>query len=169
MNVAIFSIVLVLSAFLLHVCIWRVRLPESHTRTLLGLFLGALPVAFAANALLPPESPWRLNGFWQHVHVCLFHVSMSLAYIEFYTTIEEDSPSMTLLLYIAQSGHEGRAEDEMYELITDDVVVGGRLSSLVNGGLVVSRDRVYRLTSRGVAWARCFQCARRVYRLRIGG
>ncbi len=169
MNVAVFSITLISAVFLLHVILWRVRLPKVHTRTLLFLFLGSLPVALVANTLLPTESAYRLNGFWQHVQVCLFHVSMSLAYIEFYTTIEEDSPSMALLLFLAEAGHAGRAEEEMYELITDQFVVGGRLQSLVNGGLVKIHDNVFRITHLGAAWARLFQIARRVYRLRLGG
>ena len=169
MNVAVFSIVLFSAVFVLHVAIWRVQLPKSHTRALLLLFVGALPLALVANVLLPWAWSWRLHGFWQHAHAGLLHVALSLAYIEFYTVIEEDSPSLTLLLFVERAGRGGRSEDEMYQVITDEFVMGGRLRSLVNGGLVSKDESVYRLTSLCRAWAGVFQFARRLYHLQLGG
>ena len=169
MSVALFSASLLTLACFLHVVIWRARLPRSHTRALLMLFLGVLPVALAANTLLPSSSLLRLDGIWQYIQVGLFHVSMSLSYIEFYTTIEEDSPSMTILLFVDDAGTSGRLESELVGLIGDEVVVGKRLQSLVNGRLVAQDGDVYRVMPRGRAWIRCFTFVRRVYHLGLGG
>ena len=169
MNVAGFAFGLLTAVFLLHLAWWQIRLPKSHTRTLLLLFLSALPVALVVNAFLPPW-PLKIAGFWEHAQVCLFHVTMSLAYVEFYTSIEEDSPTLSLLLFVERAGENGRAEEEMFSLIDDDFVIGNRLDSMVNSGVAVrDDDGVLHLTPAGRAWARFFQLARWLYRLRLGG
>lgn len=169
MHVAGFAALLLLTTFLLHVAIWRVRLPKAHTRALLVLFFGTLPLALAINTLLPAGWPLRLTGFWEHAHVCLFHIAMSLAYIEFYTAIEEESPSLTLLLFVEQAGDAGRDEGELLGLIDDQFIVGGRLRALVRAGVVAQSSGRYRLTASGRAWARFFQFTRWLYRLQLGG
>ena len=169
MNVAGFAFGLLAAVFLLHLIWWQIRLPKSHTRALLLLFLGALPLALIANAVLPSWS-LTIQGFWQHAQVCLFHITMSLAYVEFYTSIEEDSPTLSLLLFVERAGADGRAEEEMFQLIDDDFVVGNRLQSMVNSGVATRDDEgVLRLTPAGRKWARFFQFARWIYHLRLGG
>lgn len=169
MSVALFSASLLTLTCFLHVVIWRARLPKSHTRALLILFLGVLPIALAANTLLPSTSLFRIDGMWQYIQVVLFHVSISLSYIEFYTTIEGDSPSLTMLSFVDDAGTSGRPENEMFALIGDDAVVGKRLESLVSGGVVAKDGDVYRVTPHGRVWIRCFTFVRRVYHLGLGG
>ncbi len=168
MNVAVFAFGLLIIPLVVHIVWWRVRLPRSQTLVLLTLFLGSLPTGLIANWLFLAEWPLRLDGVWQHVQVCLFHITMSLAYVEFYTAVEHDSPSSTILLYVEQAGDAGCTEDELYQLIDDDFVIGSRLQAMVRSGVVTKADGEYRLAGSGRVWARVFQCARWVYRLELG-
>ena len=169
MNVAGFSFGLILVTFLFHVLLWRIRLPQAHTRTLLAIFMLALPLALLANQFLAMPTWLRIHGLWEHAQVCLFHVAMSLAYIEFYPSIEGNSPSCTVLLFVAQAGQQGRREEEVYSVIDDTFIVGDRLQAMVDGGFARRDGDVYRLTTAGYVWARLFHLARSLYRLELGG
>ena len=169
MKVAGFAGTLLTLTFLLHLIVWRIRLPKAQTRTLLLLFLGALPLGLALNAALPTSWPLRIEGFWQYVHVCFVHIAMSLAYIEFYTGIEGDSPSLTMLLFVEQAGDTGRSEEEMHQLIESDSIIGRRLRAMIDVGMVTCAGDIYRLTWSGRAWARLFHLARCIWRLPVGG
>lgn len=168
MNVAVFAFGLLIIPLVVHIAWWRVRLPRSQTLVLLILFLGSLPAGLIANWLLLAEWPMRIEGVWQYVQVGLFHITMSLAYVEFYTAVEHDSPSSTILLHVERAGDAGCSEDELYQLIDDDFVIGGRLQAMVRSGVVTKTDGEYRLASSGRAWAGIFQFARWVYRLDLG-
>ena len=157
------------AAFVLHVIVWRVRLPKRRTQWLLLLFLSMVPAAVAVNWLLPPDSWLKLQEAWRVWHVLSLHVLISLAYAEFYTAVDNQSPSATILLFVAQSGEDGRADSELYSLIDAEFVLGRRLNSMVESGVVGYSGGVYRLTDSGQRWANVFAWLRGLYSLKTGG
>ncbi len=168
MNVALFSFASLLTALIIHLLWWRIRLPKAQTRTLLVIFFGFLPAALLIGVCLPDNSPLRLHHVWQYAQFGLFYCFLSLAYIEFYTAIEGESPSCTVRLFVRQAGDKGRAEQELLSVIDDDFIVGQRLQAMVDGGFV-AYDGKYRLTWLGRLWARIFQFTRWIYHLELGG
>ncbi len=169
MEVFVFGVQALLTAFLVHVVVWRMRLPQSHSRALLAIFFGTLVVMLGLRAAYAPVWLPHLAGPWQYVQVTLFHVAFSLAYLDFYTAIEDDSPTLTLLLDLDDAGPAGRSEEELRELIGDHWVVGSRLEAMEGAGVVEQCEGRYRLTQAGRFWNRCFQWGRRVYGLEVGG
>jgi hypothetical protein len=168
MKIAALAAALFACAFLAHWLVWRLRVPRRPILALLLIFLGALPIGLAATDLGPPAWP-RPEGFWQHLHIALFHVAMSLAYIVTYSALEESSPSLTLVAFVFAAGTRGRSREELYGLISDDAVVGSRFRALIRGGLIADEGGVYRLTPRGRRWAGLCRCIRLVLRLQKGG
>ena len=72
------------------------------------ILLATLPAGLAAVGLLPSlKTFFGPLGFWQCLHVAIFHVAMSLAYVVVYYGLEERSPSMTILAYVADAGQQG--------------------------------------------------------------
>src|SRR5262249_23646491 len=85
------------------------RVPRRQIFCLLLLFLGLLPVGLAAAAWLPGLHGLRPDGFWENLHVALFYVAVSLGYIVTYSALEEDSPTLTVVAFVADAGGRGGA------------------------------------------------------------
>ena len=68
---------------------------------------GTLPAGLAAVVFVPAWQVFGPLGFWEYFHVLIFHVALSLAYIVAYSAIEGRSPSMALLVYVADAAGAG--------------------------------------------------------------
>jgi hypothetical protein len=101
--------------------------------------------------------------------VALFFTAMALNYIVLYSALEEDSPSLTIVLHVAQAGSQGCSSEEVFGLIQDDLIVRSRLEAMLAANLVVCDGGVYRLTTQGRKWARLFGLFRALLRLPKGG
>jgi hypothetical protein len=168
MNIVLFSVTLFTSVFLLHWLLWRLWIPKRQIISLLYLFEGAL-AAILVLAWFVPQLPIWPEGPWPWLHVILFYEAIALAYIQVYSSLEQDSASLTIVVFVADAGGQGRTRDELYRLIDQDFIIGYRFQSMLHGGLVVKTGDVYRLTPKGEFWAQLFRCYRWLFRLRMGG
>jgi hypothetical protein len=168
MSVVFFSVGLFASIFLLHWLLWRLWIPRRQIVGLLYLFEGAL-AAYLIVAWLTPQVPIWPKGLWPWLHVILFYEAISLAYIQVYSSLEQDSASLTIVVFVADAGGQGRTREELYRLIDQDFIIGYRFQSMLHGGLIVKQDDVYRLTTKGEFWGRLFRCYRWLFRLQMGG
>ncbi len=169
MKIAGLAFGLFLAAFLLHWIIWRIRIPQRQTAALLVILLGALPVGLAAVLLLPALQFLAPLGFWEVMHVAEFHVALSLAYIVAYSALEGRSPSMALLVYVADSRGQGRTRAELEALLRSQRPVESRLEAMLRDDMVSESGGVYRLTAKGWAWARSLGAAREFLKMEKGG
>jgi hypothetical protein len=171
MKVAAFAAGLFAVAFLLHLLCWRIRRPSRVALALLSLFLGTLVLGLLAALYVPWLGQLTPLGPWEVAHVCLFHVAASLAYIVLYSALEQDSPTLTIIAFVA-AAERGRSRNELFGLVRDDHIVGTRFDALVASQIIApaeGTDQVYVLTSRGQRWARLFGFCRHLYRLDKGG
>ncbi|MDX1965732.1 MAG: hypothetical protein SFV23_01055 [Planctomycetaceae bacterium] len=157
------------ATFAIHVVWWRNRPPRSQTVALLGLFGGSAVACLAGAQSSFTPVPGRLTDFSDLAQLAVFQVAMTLAYVEAYTAIEDDSPSMTILLTVAATGARGCVREELQDLIPDEAIVGRRLQALIAAGLVHLNEDRLSLSHRGMRWARRFQTFRRLYGLPLGG
>jgi hypothetical protein len=169
MRIVLFSVELFLSAFVIHWLIWRVRVPRRQTRALLLIFLGALAVGLAGILLLPNPKDWTPIHFWEWVQVALFHVSLTLAYIVIYSTLEEHSPTLTLVKYVADAGNSGRSQGDLETFMDGIQSLGSRLDALRRDDMVTEECGLFRLTAKGSRWAQVFHFWRRLLHIDRGG
>ena len=150
-------------AWIIHLLIWRNAQPKKHTRALLIIFMSVLISVFIASitSFLPPLT-W-IEG----LHVMIFYIPTMLAYICFYSAIEEDSPSVGLITMTAQ---KKKCVLEDYDsVINDQLLVGSRLSAMVRDGLLKEENEQYRLTSKGFFWGTLFTSTYQFLQLKDGG
>ncbi len=176
MNIVLFSFCLFAAAFLAHWLLWRVWLPKRQIVALLWVFQGIFAVVLlwgwlvsSGEASAKPQAAFWPCDFWQWLHVALFYEAVSLAYIVAYSALEQDSPSMTIVVFVADAKGRGRTREELYSLIGQDFITGYRFDSMVHGGLIARVGDVYVLTSRGRFWAHLFRWYRKMFRLDLGG
>jgi len=163
------ALALFLFAFALHWFWWRLRIPRRQSAVLLLIFTAALPIGLAIawfRPLAKTEVPWN---FWSLAHISVFHVSMALAYVVTYSGLEERSPSMSLLLYVAESRTRGRTQDELYAILSGATPIETRLQALVRDRMIEQDGDVFRITSKGRLWAIVFGAWRRLLGMKKGG
>jgi hypothetical protein len=163
-----FALCLFIAAFAVHWLLWRVWIPRRQIVWLLGIFLGVLTVGLAGAAWLPGMQGLAPDGLWEMLHVILFHVAVSLGYIVTYSALEEDSPTLTLVAFVAEGGERGRSREDVYGLLDNDFITGSRFLALLQGNLVERVGDTYVLTPRGRFWVQVFHLFRIVYHMPRG-
>ena len=152
------------AAFLIHLIWWRIALPRRQTAALLA---GDCAVLVPRLAL--PGHWLTAADRWQAIHVAVFHTACSLAYIVAYSALEHRSPSMTLLVAVADSGTAGCSPEELRGLLAGASPVEVRLDAMVHEGMVVRDGDGYRLAPKGRAWATVLTNWRRLLGMPPGG
>jgi len=156
------------AAFLVHLAWWRVRLPRRQTAMLLVVFFGTLIAWLAVSHFLPGR--WfTAADRWQAIHVAIFHTACALAYIVAYSALEHRSPSMTLLVAVADSGGVGCTPEELRGLLAGASPVEVRLAAMLNEGMISPDGDGYRLAAKGRAWAAVLSGWRRLLGMPRGG
>lgn len=140
-------------SFVVHFLAWRFRLPKRQTKTLLQIFMGILAASLiliwiTSNAP-PPSSKYAINDLSEYLHISLFYISLVLAYMITYSGIEVDSPSMVLILKVAEAGKEGIERRTLIEAMNDDLMVKPRITDLITDKMAYIDGDKYKLTTKG--------------------
>ena len=146
-------------AFVLHLVVWKIRLPKRQTQVMLLIFFGTL---IAGSAFLWTHPSFSLFGVgapaeWtEYVRIALLFTAFTLAYMITYSGLEADSPSLVMVLSIARAGPEGLSKDVFYQQMTDDILIKPRVRDLLTDKMAYLDGETYRLTSKGILLARIF-------------
>lgn len=127
-----------LVGLVVHLILWRVRMPRHHTSALLVIFavifLLAIPVLLGAV----PAWPDRLR-------IALLYLAASLCYVITYSAIEGDSPTLSLMRLLDHKGDAGLPVAEVDHFLARRPFVKARLSALILSGHVREEGGRYRL------------------------
>ena len=168
MNTALLGTGVFATAFIAHLAWWRISLPRRQTAALLALFFTVLLVWLTVSHFMPGR--WfTAADRWQAIHVAVFHTACTLAYVVAYSALEHRSPSMTLLVAVADSGDAGCAPDELRGLLVGASPVEVRLDAMVHDGMITRDGDGYRLATKGRAWATVLSNWRRLLGMPPGG
>ena len=159
---------LLATALLIHLGMWHLRLPRQHTAMLLavfaGVYLAALPVLAPSPAL-----QWIPLGWIGLAHVSIYYFAIAISYVNFYSIIEEDSPSLRIVKMVYRSGTNGMGRDEIALQLGSNDILKSRLLAAVNGGLITVDDSTCHLTKKGMILARLFLMVEVLLSLEKGG
>lgn len=167
MRILAIAIASFVAGFTVHWVIWRVHIPLRQTQAILAIFMTTLAVILSSSAIWP--SHWMFGSLWEIIHVAAFYVSATLAYVVAYSAIEERSPSMSILLHVADSGTRGQSRDELQSMLLDISPVEIRLVAMQRDGMVKENGDRVGLTAKGRAWAAAFSFWRNLLRFKLGG
>jgi hypothetical protein len=153
MNILMAGIFLFLMAFILHLLIWKFRIPDNPIKTIAILFtsnllVGVFVLRYASLSISIVDSAALLN-FSDCLHVALIYISFLATYYFVYGALVDESPSMITIMNLAKVGSKGLSETELNELITDDLFIKPRMDYLVNEKMVRFHDGKYKIDSKG--------------------
>lgn len=173
MRVLFWGTVIFCLAFLLHLVVWKVCLPKRQTKVLLMIFFSTL----LAGVITLRGAPLFIAGMGlpvpsilpDYLLICLFFISLTLAYMITYSAIEVDSPSLVMVIAIARTGKEGLDIKQFERTMTDELLVVPRVRDLVHDKMVSIEGGQYRLTPKGLLLARLFIMYRKLLNVSKGG
>ena len=160
MTILFWGSALFISAFLIHLVLWKIRLPKRQTKTILQIFFAVLIIGILVLCNLP-DSPvfWGITppvSFAEYIQISSFFISLTLAYMITYSALEADSPSLVIVTTIANSGPSGLDKKCFDELMNDNVLVKPRVRDLLLNKMVEMDEDRYVLTPKGALFARIF-------------
>lgn len=145
MSVLGYGLAAMMVSLFLQVLWVRWRKPANHARVIMVVFSLC---SLAGGVLL------RQIGAGDWCDVCRYLLltgSLSVMYLIVYAAVEEDSPSMAMVYFAAQTSVEGRAREEFRQVLRDDLLFGERVSAMRREGWIEEGDGgALRLSRRGV-------------------
>jgi hypothetical protein len=170
MSVLVWSMALLIVSLLIQLIVWKIKVPKRQTKTVLCIFFlvmisGLLVIGAIADRL----NILAIKSFSEYFHVSLFFISLTLAYMITYSAIEVDSPSLVMINTIAKAGPEGLDQKLFIQMMNDDLLVKPRITDLLNDKMAYYNGDKYRLTLKGILFARLFVFYRKLLNAPKGG
>lgn len=172
MHIAAFGALIFLLGFMAHAALWRLRRPQNHTASLLVIFSSFFAAGIFFAAWLRDCSLFDLRppvGIFEWLRCTFFYVALVFAYLTTYSAVEVDSPSLLIVLKIAEAGGQGLRHEELLKALTDKVVVLPRLRDLVRGGMVKQAEDKFIISAKGRFFCGIFVLFRRLLGAPKGG
>jgi len=144
------------AAFLVHLILLRIRKPKRVYKALLLIFaigLGAWLVWAVIHS----------TALWQILQTAIFYTAVSLAYFVPYSGVEGDSPTLSLVLFLAEKQAEGRSGEEVRSFFAQRPFAQSRLTALMDAGLIREQNGKYAVAGRGSLAFRVILAYRRIY------
>ena len=172
MNLFFYDLLLIALAFLLHLIIWKIRLPKRQIIALVGIFLFVLILGTIFLFKFSGRINWNImpsRNFFEIIQFILLFISIAAAYVVSYPAIEADSPTLVIIKAVSKAGSGGLDEDRLERMMNDDLLVIPRIKDMVSDKMVCFDGKRYKLTSKGSAMAGLFLFYRKIIKRPKGG
>ena len=150
-------------AWIVHLSMWRWRLPSAQLKVLVVIF--AVVWAVAALSVLAglvragPSAVGSLVGF---LYFCLIYWAAVFCYVITYSAMEGDSPTLSLTRHLHRRGEEGVSHEEIEDFFRQRPFVGARVKALVTDNVLIEEQGGYRLSPGSYVFFRVILRYRRV-------
>lgn len=122
---------LFLLAFVLHLAVWRSRVPRRQLGTLVVLFAAVLVAGLIAGAF------YSWTSWVRPILAIGLYGSYVVVYVILFTAIEADSPTLTILGLIQARGDRGISHDELARIMAEHPYFQIRLGQMLRDGMAV--------------------------------
>ncbi len=150
---------LFLTAFLMHLILWRIRHPKSPVRAILIIFFMTFIAGTAVllNNYEASKIEWfGLHSMWDILRIFLLYLAWTFTYCFIYHGFEDDSPSLFIVLNIWNSHNKGMTVEELVDLMPDEVFFKNRIEYLVIEKLAVLENGRYSISKKGKSILKLF-------------
>ncbi|MFM8719210.1 MAG: hypothetical protein ACKOFH_06720 [Chthoniobacterales bacterium] len=136
-----------LAAWIIHLAIWRWRLPQAQLKALLVIFAVVwVPTALLVLAGFVGVDSYKDSGLVGFLYFCLIYWSAALCYVITYSAMEGDSPTLSLTRHLHRRGDEGVSHEEIEEFFRQRPFVGARVKALITDNIFIEEQGGYRLS-----------------------
>jgi hypothetical protein len=137
------AVFLFISGTLVHVILWRIKLPSAQTMALLKIYVGTYLIWLG---LWGSGQKW----FWIHsladlIQCTLLYGAILLAYIVTYSAVEAESPTLTIMMIVHEGPATGTRLDQIYAYVDGHPFLRARLDALLSSGALVIENDVIKV------------------------
>ena len=141
-----------------HIVCSRLLQPANHALVVAKLSAGYAVVSFVVLFLLTGADRSAAFTFLQDfVRLALFEAALLATYLGLFTAVEDDGPSMSILMLLSEAGQKGCSLRECESAMHDDLLFQARIEAMRRDGWILSSGQSWQLTPLGRWWARCFK------------
>lgn len=140
-----------------HIFCSRLLQPVNHALVVVRLSVGYAALSFAFLAWLGGRAD-AVFTFWQDfVRLGLFEAALLATYLGLFTAVEDDGPSMSILLLLSRAGKDGCSLRDCESAMHDDFLFQRRIEAMRRDGWITINGESCQLTWLGHWWANCFK------------
>jgi hypothetical protein len=155
------GITLFILALMIHIVIWKIKVPERQKTALLATFVAVLVSGLTGiklgNYFYPAQFFWTPTNLVEYLHIGLFFLSLLFFYVSVYTAVEADSPSLKSMVRVYEAGETGVTLDKLVLHFNGERFLRSRLHHLIKDGMLFHDGQYYTLTTTGTNFLRiCF-------------
>lgn len=173
MIVLVYSLLIFISALMLHFFIWQIRVPNNQVKALLKIFLLTLLI-YSLILLFIPKN-FKLIGLresvtiFEYLRIIFLYFSLVASYIATYPAIEVDSPTLSIIIAIANARSKGLGKDQLRQAMNNEFLIKPRVNDLLNAKMITLYKDKYKITRRGILFYRPFMFYRKLLNIGKGG
>jgi hypothetical protein len=153
-------------SFCVQLALWRIFVPTRQICALLVVFILVPLIAVGFVQLTGMSMPAALSAA-ETVRLAIFYVSCALTYIVLYSAIEEQSPTLAIISYVAEKSQCSTAD--LVDRFGRGHELSQRIELLARSEFVRQQGDHYRLSPAGNRLAKLFDAANRLFGLESGG
>jgi len=167
MTVLLAGIGLLFLSFCAQLVFWRIFIPGRQIRALLVIFVLVPLIAVGLLQITGMAEVLARFSAAEIVRLAILYVSCALTYIVLYSAIEEQSPTLAIISYVA--GRSQCTGADLVERFGKGHELSQRIELLARSEFVRQEGDRYRLAPAGHRFAKLFDAANRLFGLESGG
>ena len=153
-------------AFLFHLIVWRIRVPENPIRVLLVIFYSVLSSGLMFLWFYQVGSSlFGSQLAFGYLNIVLFFTAMTFTYCLVHQFLVDDAPSLITIMSIFNAGKSGMSKTELSALITDDIFIKPRIEFLVKEQMVQKLEDNYLLAPKGYRLLSIFMVIQKIMKI----
>lgn len=173
MLILIFTLSLFCIALLLHLIIWKIKVPNRELKVLFQVFLAVLVLGIMSlwilSIIILDFYSIGAKNFMTYLHISLSYITLMMAYIGNYPAIQVDSPTILIIMNIANAGPQGLSEDSLNRSMNDDFLIKPRIVDLLRARMIHKLNDKYTITKKGIIFIKPFVFYRKILNSHKGG
>lgn len=142
-------LILIFLSLLINIIFWRIRLPNKQTISIFIIFIAVFLFFCLIHFLNFLPKNYTLKYFGEWIQIILFYFTFLFTYLIVYTSIENNSPSMKIIMQIYNSGKKGLNNSELNKVISNEEFIKTRIDSLLRSDLLLYRDNIFLISPKG--------------------
>src|SRR5262245_8985280 len=167
MTVFLAGLGLLFLSFCAQLVLWRIFIPGRQIRSLLLIFLLVPLIAVGVLQIAGMPKVLATLSAAEIARLAIFYVSCALMYIVLYSAIEEQSPTLAIVSYVAKRPRCTQAD--LVDKFGKGHELSHRIELLSRSEFVRQEGGRYRLAPEGHRFAKLFDAANRLFGLESGG
>jgi hypothetical protein len=167
MTVLLAGIGLLFLSFCVQLALWRIFIPRRQIRALLVIFFLAPLVVFGIVQLTGTPIALAVLSSAETTRLAIFYVSCALTYIVLFSAIEEQSPTLAIISYVAEKSQCTGAD--LVARFGKGHELSHRIDLLARSEFVRHEGDRYRLAPPVERLAKLFDAASRLFGIESGG